>query len=215
MSMLGYTVAVMSLRHAVLGLLADSPASGYDLMKVFNKSLANVWPATQSQLYGELSRLAEQGLLEVSTEGPRRRKEYAVTEKGREELHHWLTVERPDRVTRNEALLRVFFLGELAPDEVRTYLRGEAEAAEQELAELRALREAIPWGEHTDDAFARYGGLVLEYGLMDAEKRRSWARWALAEAEEIAEDLATRRDRGRARGRSRGQEAEHARQERA
>jgi len=49
----------MSLRHALLGLLADGPASGYDLMKVFDRSLAFVWPATQSQLYGELNRLAD------------------------------------------------------------------------------------------------------------------------------------------------------------
>jgi DNA-binding PadR family transcriptional regulator len=36
----------MSLRHALLGLLANRTASGYDLMKLFGTSLANVWPAT-------------------------------------------------------------------------------------------------------------------------------------------------------------------------
>ena len=44
----------MSLRHALLGLLAEHPASGYDLLKQFEGSLAFVWPATQSQLYTEL-----------------------------------------------------------------------------------------------------------------------------------------------------------------
>lgn len=43
MSTVECKVQVMSLRHAVLGLLAESPASGYDLMKMFNASLANVW----------------------------------------------------------------------------------------------------------------------------------------------------------------------------
>ncbi|PRC47663.1 PadR family transcriptional regulator, partial [Mycobacterium sp. ITM-2017-0098] len=43
----------MSLRIAALGLLAEGPASGYDLLKLFEKSMANVWPATQSQLYSE------------------------------------------------------------------------------------------------------------------------------------------------------------------
>ncbi|MGB0972936.1 MAG: PadR family transcriptional regulator, partial [Mycobacterium sp.] len=42
----------MSLRFATLGLLAQRPGSGYDLLKRFEKSMANVWPATQSQLYG-------------------------------------------------------------------------------------------------------------------------------------------------------------------
>ena len=43
---------------AALGLLAQEPGSGYDLLKHFEKSMANVWPATQSQLYGELNKLA-------------------------------------------------------------------------------------------------------------------------------------------------------------
>ena len=69
----------MSLRHAVLGLLADEPASGYDLLKVFDRSLAFIWPATQSQLYGELNRLADDGLIEVTHQGPRGRKDYSIT----------------------------------------------------------------------------------------------------------------------------------------
>ncbi|MDT7765614.1 MAG: hypothetical protein QOC63_5034, partial [Mycobacterium sp.] len=47
----------MSLRIAALGLLAQEPGSGYDLLKLFEKSMANVWPAKQSQLYGELYKL--------------------------------------------------------------------------------------------------------------------------------------------------------------
>lgn len=33
----------MSLRYALLGLLSDGPASGYDLLRTFKHSLANVW----------------------------------------------------------------------------------------------------------------------------------------------------------------------------
>jgi hypothetical protein len=49
----------MSFRHALLGLIAERLASGYDLLKIFDQSLAFVWPATQSQLYGPA-----QGLLD-------------------------------------------------------------------------------------------------------------------------------------------------------
>ena len=41
---------------------------------MFDRSLAFVWTASQSQLYGELNRLADDGLIEVSNEGPRGRK---------------------------------------------------------------------------------------------------------------------------------------------
>ena len=76
----------VSLRMAALGLLAQQPGSGYDLLRTFEKSMANVWPATQSQLYGELNKLADAGLIEVTDIGPRGRKEYRITEAGRDEL---------------------------------------------------------------------------------------------------------------------------------
>ena len=38
---------------------------------MFGRSLAFVWPASQSPLYGELNRLADDGLIEVSNEGQR------------------------------------------------------------------------------------------------------------------------------------------------
>src|SRR5689334_6306855 len=120
-------MTAVSLRHGLLGLLADGPASGYDLLKIFDRSLAFIWPATQSQLYGELNRLAEDGLIIVSDEGPRRRKEYTITPAGRTELEHWLTDSEPDRIRRNDAMLRVFFLGTLRPAQAKAYLEREAE----------------------------------------------------------------------------------------
>src|SRR6516165_6626958 len=95
----------MSLRHGLLGLLASGPASGYDLLKIFDGSLAFIWPASQSQLYGELNRLADDGLIVASDEGPRRRKEYTITPTGRAELEHWLTDVEPDRIRRNDSML--------------------------------------------------------------------------------------------------------------
>ena len=77
----------VSLRIAALGATGRrNPGSGYDLLKHFEKSMANVWPATQSQLYGELNKLADAELIEVSAIGPRGRKEYRITEAGRAEL---------------------------------------------------------------------------------------------------------------------------------
>ena len=48
--------------------------------------MANVWPATQSQLYGELNKLAAAELIEVAEVGARGRKEYRITVAGRTEL---------------------------------------------------------------------------------------------------------------------------------
>ncbi|MFI1091698.1 PadR family transcriptional regulator [Streptomyces sp. NPDC020917] len=165
----------MSLRHAVLGLLTERPASGYDLMKLFETSLANVWPATQSQVYGELGKLATAGLLTVSAEGPRGRKEYAVTDTGRAELHHWLVETEPDRVRRSETMLRVFFLGLMSDPEATAFLGLEAARAAEEGAALRELEESVDWG---DDPLSVHGRLALEYGLRLSAMQEEWARWA-------------------------------------
>jgi PadR family transcriptional regulator AphA len=173
-------MSTMSLRHAVLGLLAERPASGYDLMKLFETSLANVWPATQSQVYGELGKLAATGLLTVSAEGPRGRKEYAITEDGLAELRHWLTETEPERIRRSETLLRVFFLGVLTPVEAAVYLGLETARAAAGHAALEELEASVTWG---DDPLAVYGRLALEYGLRLTAMQEEWARWAVEQVE--------------------------------
>ncbi|MET9066428.1 PadR family transcriptional regulator [Streptosporangium sandarakinum] len=171
----------MSLRHALLGLLAAGPASGYDLLKIFNVSLANVWPATQSQVYAELGRLADAGLVEVVAEGPRGRKEYALADSGRAELRHWLTEVAPTRTGRSDTLLRVFFLGQVESGQARTYLRRLAETAAGAERDLAALGDAVS-AEEDDLAF--YGRLALEWGLRFNAMQREWADWAERRIEE-------------------------------
>jgi DNA-binding PadR family transcriptional regulator len=168
----------MSLRHALLGLLAHGSASGYDLLGTFQSSLANVWPATQSQLYGELNRLAEAELIKVVAEGPRGRKEYAITEAGRAELRHWLTEVEPERNRRDDLLLRMFFLDQVGPERARAFLEREAALAAERHQGLRALEKSIDWD---DGPLARYGRLSLEWGLRITETRGEWARWAAAQ----------------------------------
>jgi DNA-binding PadR family transcriptional regulator len=51
----------MALGHAVLAALLDGEASGYQLAKRFDVSVANFWSATPQQLYRELDRLEAEG----------------------------------------------------------------------------------------------------------------------------------------------------------
>jgi DNA-binding PadR family transcriptional regulator len=171
----------VSLRIAALGLLSQQPASGYDLLKHFRKSMANVWPATQSQLYGELNKLADGGLIEVSAIGPRGRKEYRVTEAGRAELLRWITSPQNDPPWRRPDLLRVFLLGEIPADDARTYVAAFAEHAHSELKRLEHLRDSIDWDGGGSDF---YGRAALEYGLRNAVMEGQWAHWLLEAIDE-------------------------------
>ncbi len=167
----------MSLRHAMLGLLARGPASGYDLLKLFEISLANVWPATQSQVYAELGRLADADLVKVAAEGPRGRKEYAITDGGVAELRHWLTDVEPNRVGRSDMLLRVFFLDSVDHGQAREYLERQAVVAARSHQSLLGLRDVVAGS----DPLKTYGRIALEYGLRLTSMQREWAEWAAGE----------------------------------
>ncbi len=158
---------------AALGLLAQHPGSGYDLLKRFEKSMANVWPATQSQLYGELNKLADTGLIEVSAIGPRGRKEYRATPAGRTELVRWIANPQDDPPERSAELLRVFLLGELPRDQARSHLIALAEHSESEVARLKELEATTRWTETESDTYAH---AALEYGLRFNAMQAKWAR---------------------------------------
>ncbi|MDY6998074.1 MAG: PadR family transcriptional regulator [Actinomycetota bacterium] len=168
----------MSLRYATLGLLAQHPGSGYDLLKRFEASMANVWPATQSQLYGELNKLAADGLIEVTAIGARGRKEYAITGAGRAELLQWIAQPGESTAVRRPDVLKVFLLGEIPPEQARDYVTRIAEFADQALDRYRHIRDSVPWSDSAADFYAR---AALEYGLRTAEMEAQWARW-LADA---------------------------------
>ncbi|SDX98109.1 DNA-binding transcriptional regulator, PadR family [Amycolatopsis xylanica] len=166
----------MSLRHAVLGLLAQQPGSGYDLLKRFEERFVYVWPATQSQLYGELGKMEKAGLVRVAAEGPRGRKEYEITPEGHADLRHWLIEVVPDGTKRDDRLLRVFFLSVLSPEEARTYLQQNLAVFEERLEALREIERVTEWGPNLG---AKYGRISLEFGLRQLTMLRDWAEWSL------------------------------------
>lgn len=167
----------MSLRIAALGLLAEGPASGYDLLKYFEKSMANVWPATQSQLYSELNKLAAAGLIEVGAVGPRGRKEYEITDAGRAELQRWVTSPQDDPPFRSAALLRVFLLGLIPADEARAHLEHIATHADAEISRLTELRDSLTDGRPVDASEQGFFGFAaLDYGLRLNAMQAEWAR---------------------------------------
>ena len=131
----------MSLKHAVLGLLAVEPATGYELTQRFDRSLAHSWHASHSQVYPQLARLEEAGLVEVVGEGPRRSRTWGITEDGREELRRWLVESEVDRGQRNESGVRWFFFRLLDPADRRAVIERELEYLRGNAAMLDALAE--------------------------------------------------------------------------
>lgn len=168
----------MSLRHALLGLLAHGPRTGYGLVKHFAQSLNYAWPAGHSQIYPELARLRDAGLIRQTGEGARGSKTYEATEAGVSAVRQWLRETEPQRRVRNEAVLRTFFLWLLEPEEAVAHLERERDLHRALLAELEAIAEAEP--EPTTPKELSYR-LALEGGIRVTRARAEWAEWAIEE----------------------------------
>jgi len=167
----------MSLKYALLAQLARNPETGYGLAKGFAGSLNYAWSASRSQIYPELARLLEAGLIRQTESGPRGRKVYETTPSGLAELRRWLRETEPVRFGRNEWLLRIFLLWLLEHEEAEAYLRREKGLLELELEELEAIAEE----DDPQTPAARAAALALEHGLRGLHARLGWVDWALAE----------------------------------
>lgn len=119
-----------TLKYAILGLISRSPMTGYDITREFNSNtLANFWYAKHSQVYPELNRLTEEGLLtcEVVIQGEKMEKKlYSITEKGREQLQSWLMEEEELPPTPKDVFrLRLYFSDFMSRDEIIRHLKDQ------------------------------------------------------------------------------------------
>ena len=144
----------MSLRFALLGLLAVEPASGYDLKRAINRSTYFIWNATGPQIYNTLHSLRGEGFLTseaLAQTGKPDKQIHTITASGRAALKEFMSKPIRTSVTRDEVLLRIFF-GNFAD---RKSIRRELEAYLERIGKERVFMEATearvtahPGGKH-------------------------------------------------------------------
>jgi len=161
----------VSLRYAILGLLARHPSTGYELTQTFDRSLRTSWHASHSQIYPELGKLERAGLVEVVGRGARRSKTYGLTTSGRDELRRWLVKDEPDRSQRNESGVRLFLTPLLDPADRLTAYERDLSHVEVELDELEELRAQVQ-SSGIPEAF----GSQIELGIRINSVIRDWLR---------------------------------------
>ena len=157
--------------YVVLGMLNLGARTGYDIKGIVDKSTRFFWAASYGQIYPELNRLEEAGLVKgrLAPTGGRKRKEYELTAAGREALVEWAAAPPGMPELRDESLLKLFFADALPREEALEQLRMRRSGHEGFLAVLREI-EARP-GE--DPPFV---GLVLQYGIDYAEFNIEWCK---------------------------------------
>ncbi|WP_405488636.1 PadR family transcriptional regulator [Streptomyces sp. NBC_00096] len=175
----------MSLPHAILTALLEKPSSGLELTRRFDKSIGYFWSATHQQIYRELGRLEDAGLIralpgEVPVRG--RKKEYEVLPAGSGELARWVGESQDPKPVRDPLLLRIRAAAVVGPQGLAAELRRHLELHRAQLAVYESIEEKdFPAGR--DAAQDRLRRVVLHAGT---GLETFWLRWleeALAEVE--------------------------------
>jgi DNA-binding PadR family transcriptional regulator len=154
---------------ALLGLLHDGPLTGWALVARAQERIGNFWTVTQSQVYWELARMAEGGLVTVGEPGPRDRKPYTITREGRIAFAEWLDGDPAREQIRVPLLLTIQFADHLAPDRLREIVAHERAGHAARLAEYRANEELLT---DAHDTAARMA--TLRFGIRHEEAVLDW-----------------------------------------
>jgi PadR family transcriptional regulator, regulatory protein AphA len=169
--------------QALLGLLTIEPMSGYDLRQTIAASIGHMWSESYGQIYPNLRRLANAGLLQRKApqqKSKRDRQVYAITSKGRARLAEWLSLPAQPEVPRNEMLLKLFFGAQVPPNVSIGHVQRMAAQHRAVLQEFKRVeREAIDANRQYPDA--PFWKMAVRYGQMEMETHLRWARETLAE----------------------------------
>lgn len=139
-----------SVGKVILGFLSREDLSGYDIKLRVDDSTRFFWAASYGQIYPELKRLEEEGLIKGTDipQGGRARRVYRITEAGREVLTSWIMDTGSTVELRHEGLLKVFFADALAStDNQVAVLEAMAEVHRRQVRELELVAGKKSEGE--------------------------------------------------------------------
>ena len=188
--------STVSLRHALLAVLTAEPMTGYDLIRYFDGTVEFVWHAPHSQIYPELRRMEQAGLVEVQVvpRGERAEKRlYSITGEGVRELRSWLGDISPYQQERDLSRLRAahfeFSTYEAARNQLKAHLDHYTRALgtwERMVEDIEARRVPLmrqrmkqrPEAEH--EGIAAFKRFAFRGEVAKARAEVAWAEEGLA-----------------------------------
>ena len=155
--------------RVILGMIRLGRRTGYDIKQLVDVSTRFFWAASYGQIYPELKRLEEAGLVrgEHDPAGGRARTTYTLTPAGDRALDAWLgSSGELIHETREEGLLKLFFSGDRDPEEVRANLRA---LREHHAAIAERLRSIGPVAEEPEPGPAMVRAFGVDFHEWIAE----------------------------------------------
>jgi PadR family transcriptional regulator AphA len=169
-------------KYAILGILSLGPISGYDIKKVFQRSVANFWNESYGQIYPLLRTLVAEGLATRSIEkqlGRPDRHIYAITNKGFEELQRWLMKPVKDQIGRIEIALKLFFGHQVEVADNIRQVEHFREMRDRELKALMAIEGRLK-AEQADRPNLPYMLMTVSYGQHVTKALLQWCEETLS-----------------------------------
>jgi DNA-binding PadR family transcriptional regulator len=164
----------MSVRHAILGLLAQKPRHGYELHAAFEAVVGGdeTWEVKPAQIYTTLERLAEAGLVACVSdlgegEEPGRRI-YALSEAGRAALAEWFALGVTPDHQRDEFFIKLMVALACGEADPARLIQTQRAHLYQELHDLTTRREAC------DPQTEMAQILLLDKAIMHLEADLRW-----------------------------------------
>ncbi len=170
--------------YAVLGQVAAGPTTGYNVKARLEAGAAHFWHASYSQIYAELRRLTELGLVSekhVRQDTRPDKRVYTITARGRRALRAWLQEPWGLAKLRDESLVKLTLADSLPREEVVDELRRLKATHERRRGEFEAEIAALPEGT------SPYLVLALRKGV---HAQRAFARWCEEAIDALSEAAA-------------------------
>lgn len=173
----------MALKHAILAALREKTASGYELSKRFDISVANFWAATPQQIYRELEKLEEAGMItaELIEQSSRpNKRNFTVTESGIGELEEFVAVPPRPTAIRDDLLVKVAALDADNAGAVASAVEQRLQQSEAKLDLYSRIRSTM-LADLDEETYLASGGAVGSYltllrGISFEEGNRDWCR---------------------------------------
>jgi DNA-binding PadR family transcriptional regulator len=130
-------------RHAVLALLADQPAHGYEIKRGLEERFGSVVaPLNAGQVYTTLQRLQRDELVAddaVAQSGRPDKRVYRLTEAGQEALEEWLGAPSAPTRLRDDFFMKLVFAQSLGLADPAELIARQREAYLRSLGELERV----------------------------------------------------------------------------
>ena len=164
--------------YVILGLLSESPMTGYQIKRIIDIRFRFFWNESYGQLYPALRALCEAGYIEENTVAepkPRAQKTYRLAPTGLQALQEWLTKPVEKESVRLEILLKLYFSHLTDYGVILGQIRTFQLAHEQDLHMLDAFAKELRQIEKDDPAHPAVLR-VIDFGQKANRAYLDWCR---------------------------------------